>query len=367
MTMNAVSDAELIERLRGYVECCPPGFEQEHHADMIRAADRLDALTQAPVVSDEMVERAAATMWTDIHYNWEYATKCPESSHYGHQVAYLRQRARSALEAALQTEQAGESALAEFGHGKWVVDTGHHYGVPSVFIGPSPEPGPIGELAKPDHQLPNGRLKEREFFLTFPTDEQARRVADALVGATPTPQPASGEHLEVVAWIRSGALNELLKRKNIIASVSSGLLRKPFGDPVALVRLSDAERIIAEREKERGHWINETRRVLKAGQEAMDRADEANETLGRACLALPPGRGLGERGNGPVDGIKGLRTKLRRLSEALEPFISVRDQFPESVKLINKKMDGFTPVTVTVTKDQFLAARQTLSQNGEGK
>lgn len=33
--------AELIRRLEGYVECCPPGFEKQHHADMLRAATAL--------------------------------------------------------------------------------------------------------------------------------------------------------------------------------------------------------------------------------------------------------------------------------------------------------------------------------------
>jgi len=33
--------AELIRRLEGYVECCPPGFEKQHHADMLRSATAL--------------------------------------------------------------------------------------------------------------------------------------------------------------------------------------------------------------------------------------------------------------------------------------------------------------------------------------
>jgi hypothetical protein len=50
-----------------------------------------------------------------------------------------------------------------------------------------------------------------------------------------------------------------------------------------------------------------------------------------------------------------------RLSEALKPFVNVRDQFPQSSKLINPKLDWSEPVTVTVTKGKFLAAIEALA------
>lgn len=48
---------------------------------------------------------------------------------------------------------------------------------------------------------------------------------------------------------------------------------------------------------------------------------------------------------------------------ALEPFVSLRDQaVSQTVRIINKGMDGLTPVTVTVTKDQFRAALTALAK-----
>lgn len=44
------------------------------------------------------------------------------------------------------------------------------------------------------------------------------------------------------------------------------------------------------------------------------------------------------------------------LLEALETFTNLRDQFPQSAKLINPKLSGMEPVTITVTKAQMLAA-----------
>lgn len=79
--------------------------------------------------------------------------------------------------------------MAQFGHGTLVVDTGHHYGTPAVFIGPSQRAGPVSGLVPDDEKMPRDRLIEGEFFFTFPTDEQAERVADALVNA---PAPSDG-------------------------------------------------------------------------------------------------------------------------------------------------------------------------------
>jgi len=55
---------------------------------------------------------------------------------------------------------------------------------------------------------------------------------------------------------------------------------------------------------------------------------------------------------------------LVKAREALTAFVNVRDQFPESAKLIQPAHDEFSPISVTVTKGQFLAARLALS-NGE--
>lgn len=51
-----------------------------------------------------------------------------------------------------------------------------------------------------------------------------------------------------------------------------------------------------------------------------------------------------------------MRPSYEELVAALEPFVGIRDQFPQTVKLINPKLNGLTPITVTVTKAQFLAA-----------
>jgi hypothetical protein len=46
----------------------------------------------------------------------------------------------------------------------------------------------------------------------------------------------------------------------------------------------------------------------------------------------------------------------------LRAFINVRDQFPESMKLIQPKLGGLTPISVTVTKDQFAEAVAALAE-----
>lgn len=54
--------------------------------------------------------------------------------------------------------------------------------------------------------------------------------------------------------------------------------------------------------------------------------------------------------------------QLKIYRELLEAFVNVRDQFPESAKLIDTRFDGHQPISVTVTLDQFRAARTALSQ-----
>lgn len=51
-----------------------------------------------------------------------------------------------------------------------------------------------------------------------------------------------------------------------------------------------------------------------------------------------------------------------RLREALRAFVNVRDQFPETMKLIRPKLDSLTPITVTVTKAQFIEAVNALAE-----
>lgn len=57
-----------------------------------------------------------------------------------------------------------------------------------------------------------------------------------------------------------------------------------------------------------------------------------------------------------ADDIQRLVERIEGLENALGHFVNIRDQFPESIKLIEKSLDSFTPVTVTVTKAQFLEA-----------
>jgi len=52
-----------------------------------------------------------------------------------------------------------------------------------------------------------------------------------------------------------------------------------------------------------------------------------------------------------------IELERNNLRAALAPFIAVSDQSPsEMAKIIHKGLDGLTPITVTVTKQQFMAA-----------
>lgn len=78
------------------------------------------------------------------------------------------------------------AALLEFGAGALVVDTGRHDQQPAVFIARAKRPGEIGtSAARENHPL--DRLQPGEVVLTFPTEEQAKRVADAMVYQNPDP------------------------------------------------------------------------------------------------------------------------------------------------------------------------------------
>lgn len=80
--------------------------------------------------------------------------------------------------AAPPSPAADERVLA-FGKGDKVVKTGRYGGVPAVFIAHAKWPGEIGADASRERQ-PNDALLPGEIVLTFPTDEQAAFVADAL-------------------------------------------------------------------------------------------------------------------------------------------------------------------------------------------
>ena len=69
-----------------------------------------------------------------------------------------------------------------FGHGRLVVDTGTYHKRPAVFICAVDAPGEVGTSAKAlNHDKES--LQPGEMVLTFPTVEQAKSVADDLVGA----------------------------------------------------------------------------------------------------------------------------------------------------------------------------------------
>lgn len=69
-----------------------------------------------------------------------------------------------------------------FGHGRLVVDTGTYHKRPAVFVCPVDSAGKVGSSAKALRH-DEFSLQPGEMVLTFPTVEQAKAVADALVGA----------------------------------------------------------------------------------------------------------------------------------------------------------------------------------------
>lgn len=107
-----------------------------------------------------------------------------------------------------------------------------------------------------------------------------------------------------------------------------------------------------------GHWISiNLDRLARhlAGLEfaALSRAD------GRVGEDFYAGRYAERCGD-----VAKLTARTEELEAALRPFVGVRDQFPETVKLIDPKLDGLSGITVTVTKAQFLAAARALDQGG---
>ncbi|MFA5186957.1 MAG: hypothetical protein WC551_10795 [Patescibacteria group bacterium] len=82
----------------------------------------------------------------------------------------------------------GEHYIVKFGTGNLVVDTGTVADMPAVIVEATDTPGSVGSSAQ-HLNLPKDRVGDGSLVLTFPTAEQARRVADALVNA-PQPQQA---------------------------------------------------------------------------------------------------------------------------------------------------------------------------------
>lgn len=80
-----------------------------------------------------------------------------------------------------------QEPIGVFGKGNLVVDTGTYLGVPAVFVWPSPASGKVGSKVPNHLSVDHGAsgLVADAWFMTFPTDEQALMVADALCNATP--------------------------------------------------------------------------------------------------------------------------------------------------------------------------------------
>ena len=73
--------------------------------------------------------------------------------------------------------------MITFGKGIYAVDTGTYDDKPAVYITPQKVAGPVGEKAPPDERgLVRNTLIDGETVLVFPTREQCRAVADAIVG-----------------------------------------------------------------------------------------------------------------------------------------------------------------------------------------
>lgn len=90
-----------------------------------------------------------------------------------------------------------------FGLGRYCVDTGEYNGVSAVFIAPAKFPGEVGASAKREGR-PLDALVPGERVLTFPTLDQAKRVADALCNAHPaTPAPVEAGLIEAAQWARN--------------------------------------------------------------------------------------------------------------------------------------------------------------------
>ncbi len=108
-----------------------------------------------------------------------------------------------------------------FGEGKLVIDTGTHYGKPAVFIAPAKMPGEVGASARREGN-PKDQLVSGEIFFTFPTAEQAQRVADALCNSPDAPDVAElVEALRLADAALSGAnMNMRAVEKRVRAALA---------------------------------------------------------------------------------------------------------------------------------------------------
>ncbi len=85
-----------------------------------------------------------------------------------------------------RTASAGEDTPVvdlRFGLGIIAVTTGHHHGIPCVYLAPAKQPGNVGESCVRE-DLPKDRMIEGESVLCFPTVEQAELVKLALCNQT---------------------------------------------------------------------------------------------------------------------------------------------------------------------------------------
>lgn len=111
------------------------------------------------------------------------------------------------LPAAAQGQEGAVPVAQEpvaFGLGQYCVDTGEYNGSPAVFIAPARFPGEVGASAKREGR-PLNALVPGERVLTFPTLDQAKRVADALCNAHP-PAPVEAGLADLIERLEKGVV-----------------------------------------------------------------------------------------------------------------------------------------------------------------
>jgi hypothetical protein len=126
-------------------------------------------------------------------------------------VAHVPDNMAIAYKAAEAGFAAGLEALAgpmepsepvAFGTGMLVIDTGRFNGAPAVFVADAKIGGPVGTSSEKEGHA-NNLLQPGEWVLTFPTAEQAQRVADALVNTSlaPATEPSEEEVARVIRGV----------------------------------------------------------------------------------------------------------------------------------------------------------------------
>lgn len=149
-------------------------------------------------------------------------------------IAYGSQELEDARAVLAERIKAGEGVVVEvcipFGHGKVVVTTGKHGGVPCVYLAPASMPGVVGESAAREN-LPRDKRVPGESILTFPTAEQAAIVAAALCGKSVHPPAQAAQDAD---W-RIGMFdrwNEAAKEKGY-AGICEAINATPTAEPAA--------------------------------------------------------------------------------------------------------------------------------------